>query len=74
MRTILDRQIRGFEQVQAGYRDLTVVLPSLTVDSSLVLYRGGGQLGTDWRVVAARRIVGRRVIARTAAGTGRQVG
>lgn len=41
-----------------------VVLPSLTVDSSLVLYRGGGQLGTDWRVVAARPIVARRVMRR----------
>ncbi|MDP3773537.1 MAG: MBL fold metallo-hydrolase [Gemmatimonadales bacterium] len=45
VRTILDRQIRGLEQMQAEYRDLTVVLPSLTVDSSLVLYRTGRLAG-----------------------------
>jgi glyoxylase-like metal-dependent hydrolase (beta-lactamase superfamily II) len=43
VRTLLDRQIRGYQQMQADYQQLTVVLPSLTVDSSLVLYRGGGQ-------------------------------
>lgn len=43
VRTLLDRQLRGYQQLQADYQQLTVVLPSMTVDSSLVFYRGGGQ-------------------------------
>ncbi len=43
LRTILDRQIAGYEQMLAEYRSLRIVLPSMTVDSSLVFYRGGGQ-------------------------------
>lgn len=42
LRTLLDRQIRGLEQMLADYQSLTVTLPTMTVDSSLVFYRSGG--------------------------------
>lgn len=41
-RTVMDRQIRNLEQLAEDYRTLTVALPTLTVDSSLVFHRGGG--------------------------------
>jgi cyclase len=44
-RAALEGQIRGFEQMERDYRELTIVLPTMTVDSSLVLYRGDGAGG-----------------------------
>ena len=43
VRTLLTRQISEWELNLDEYRNLQVVLPSATVDSALVLYRGGGQ-------------------------------
>lgn len=43
LRTLLARQISEGEATMADYRALTVVLPTMTVDSSLVLFRAGGQ-------------------------------
>jgi glyoxylase-like metal-dependent hydrolase (beta-lactamase superfamily II) len=42
-RAALDRTIGNWEQLAEDYRALTVTLPTLTVDSSLVLHRGGNQ-------------------------------
>ena len=43
LRRVLDRQVSGYQAMLEQYRTLTVTLPTATVDSSLVLYRGGGQ-------------------------------
>ncbi len=43
LRILLTRQIAETELTLDEYRSLAVVLPTMTVDSSLVLYRGGGQ-------------------------------
>lgn len=43
VRALLTTQITDWEQMLDEYRSLQVVLPSMTIDSSLVLYRGGGQ-------------------------------
>lgn len=42
-RTALGQQIAGLEGMLEDYRDLVVTMPTATVDSSLILYRGGGQ-------------------------------
>jgi len=42
-RALLTRQIGETELTMEEYRGLTVVLPTMTVDSSLVLFRAGGQ-------------------------------
>lgn len=43
VRTALGVQIAGLEGLLEEYRTLVVTMPTATVDSSLVLYRGGGQ-------------------------------
>ncbi|MFI5206397.1 MAG: MBL fold metallo-hydrolase [Gemmatimonadales bacterium] len=43
LRAALGEQIAGLEGQLEDYRSLVVTMPSATVDSSLVLYRGGGQ-------------------------------
>jgi len=43
VRALLTRQIGETELAMEEYRSLTVVLPTMTVDSSLVLFRGNGQ-------------------------------
>jgi glyoxylase-like metal-dependent hydrolase (beta-lactamase superfamily II) len=43
LRAALRAQIAGLEGMLEDYQNLIVTLPSATVDSSLVLYRGGGQ-------------------------------
>jgi glyoxylase-like metal-dependent hydrolase (beta-lactamase superfamily II) len=42
-RALLDRQGRNLERAGSEYQSLAVTLPTVAVDSSLVLYRGGGQ-------------------------------
>jgi glyoxylase-like metal-dependent hydrolase (beta-lactamase superfamily II) len=42
-RALLERQIASWDELEREYRQLSVVLPTLTVDSSLALHRGGGQ-------------------------------
>jgi glyoxylase-like metal-dependent hydrolase (beta-lactamase superfamily II) len=42
-RALLTRQIGEVEVTMEEYRSLTVVLPTMTVDSSLVLFRANGQ-------------------------------
>jgi len=43
VRALLTRQIGETELAMDEYRSLSVVLPTMTVDSSLVLFRAGGQ-------------------------------
>lgn len=43
LRALLTRQISETELTMDEYRSLSVVLPTMTVDSALVLFRGGGQ-------------------------------
>lgn len=43
LRAALGDQIAGLEGQLEDYRSLVITMPSATVDSSLVLYRGGGQ-------------------------------
>jgi glyoxylase-like metal-dependent hydrolase (beta-lactamase superfamily II) len=43
VRTALSTQITALEGLLEEYRGLVVAMPTATVDSSLVLYRGGGQ-------------------------------
>ncbi|MFI5279169.1 MAG: MBL fold metallo-hydrolase [Gemmatimonadales bacterium] len=43
VRAALGVQITGLEGLLDDYRTLVVTMPTATVDSSLVLYRGGGQ-------------------------------
>jgi glyoxylase-like metal-dependent hydrolase (beta-lactamase superfamily II) len=40
----LSRQIAGYEEMQREYRELSVALPSMTVDSSLALHRGAREI------------------------------
>jgi len=42
-KTALRRQVAGLEGLLEDYRNLVVTMPTATVDSSMVLYRGGGQ-------------------------------
>lgn len=43
VRATLDRQLRSLQHLAEDYQGLTVVLPTMTVDSSLIFYRGGAQ-------------------------------
>lgn len=43
LRAALSEQITGLEGQLEDYRSLVLTMPSATVDSSLILYRGGGQ-------------------------------
>lgn len=43
LRAALGAQISGLEGLLADYQNVVVAMPTATVDSSLVLYRGGGR-------------------------------